>query len=96
MEVKLILKGLSDAFYNGCALPDGSGVGWNELDNAGKWEKAKKIAHDASYAGCTMKIGNGSFRDTVDLNGMLNRGAKPVTCRMEPRKGYRLVTFEFA
>lgn len=39
-----------------------------------------------------MKIGNGSFRDKVELNQLLRREAK-VEYKLEPRKGYKLATF---
>jgi hypothetical protein len=41
-----------------------------------------------------MKIGNGSFRDRVDLNSMLKVPCD-IDYKIEPRKGYKLATFEF-
>lgn len=34
-----------------------------------------------------------AFRDRVEWNGLVKSG-KPMTMKAEPRKGYRLITFE--
>ena len=42
----------------------------------------------------TMKIGMGQFRDAVELNAM-RRLPCSISFKLEPRKGYKLATFEF-
>lgn len=41
----------------------------------------------------SVKYGRGSFGDRVAWNGKMKANAA-ITARIEPRKGYRLVTFE--
>jgi hypothetical protein len=41
----------------------------------------------------TLKIGNGSFRDAVDLNHILKNCATQWSYKIESRKGYKLATF---
>lgn len=42
-----------------------------------------------------MKVGNGSFRDRVELNSMI-KGPHTITFKLEPRRGYKLATFAFS
>lgn len=95
MKATAILKDMSDLFYDGYTIGNESRPGFRNLDAAGKWQECRRVCGDASYK-ATLKIGNGSFRDQVDLNGLLQRGGRVITCKEEPRKGYRLITFEFA
>jgi hypothetical protein len=44
----------------------------------------------------TLKIGNGSFRDAVDLNHILKNCATQWSYKLEPRKGYKLATFNIS
>ena len=90
MKVTFILKNLTDAFY------DGNGdsiVGLNTLTDAEKFQKLSRLSKGDLRHCVSMKIGSGQFRDAVDLNMLLR---EPVTYsyRLEPRKGYRLATFE--
>jgi hypothetical protein len=39
------------------------------------------------------KVGNGSFRDKVELNQLVRAGHE-MSFKLEPRKGYKLATFE--
>jgi hypothetical protein len=41
----------------------------------------------------TMKIGSGQFRDAVELNSMLRNPCR-FEFKLEPRRGYKLITFE--
>lgn len=94
MKATFILKGLSHDFYHGCTLHGHTYPAFLELDNAGKWARLSDMAHKPEYD-VSIKVGNGSFRDRVELNALL-RNPNIVTCTLEPRKGYKLVTFEFA
>ena len=51
-----------------------------------------KLRHDLPHC-IKLKIGSGQFRDAVDLNSMLKR-PHTFTAKLEPRKGYKLATFE--
>lgn len=83
MKVTFILKGLTDAAHATlAAMPDAERFA--KLD---KWARGD-LAHCVKE-----KIGDGSFRDRVDLNAMMRA---PVTWAytLEPRRGYRLATFD--
>lgn len=89
MKVTFVLKDLSDAFYQG----HGSEIpGLLNMVDMEKFEYLNKHRHDLGIA---MKIGSGQFRDQVELNRLL-RTNPPVAFSLEPRRGYRLATFEFS
>jgi len=91
MRVTFILKHLTEAFFAG------HGESIRGLDNMPDREKFDYLAKYSKNGtgSVSMKIGSGQFRDAVDLNALLR---KPVTVayKLEPRKGYRLATFELA
>lgn len=85
IKVTVILKDFSAQFYEGF----GDISGFLNQTNAETFAKCKEL-HAGNLA--KMKIGNGSFRDQVDLNQMLRRPHR-VQCMLEPRRGYKLATF---
>ena len=87
MRITFILKDLTDAFYEGVGE---SIVGLLNMADADKFAKLNKMAQDKRVK---MKIGNDSFRDKVELNQML-RNSCTYVFKLEPRKGYKLATFE--
>jgi hypothetical protein len=89
MKATFILKDLSDVFYNGNS---GSIAGLNSYSDADKFTYLCKRAAEGALSIST-NIGNGSFRDKVDLNSML-KGQFTVSYKLEPRRGYKLATFE--
>lgn len=45
----------------------------------------------------SQKCGSGAFRDRAEWNGIIRdakSGAKSLKFKIEPRKGYKLITFE--
>lgn len=89
MKVTFILRDLTEAFYEGNG---GAIIGINSMPDADKFAHLSKQANGDLRHCVSMKIGNGSFRDKADLNSLVRDGAS-YTCRLEPRKGYRLATF---
>ena len=91
MKITFILKNLSDAFYNGSEF---LGVGLLQLQsNKERWERLKDIVSRRELD-VKMMVGNSdSFRDKVDLNTMLRMECS-FQFKLEPRKGYKLATFE--
>ena len=87
MKITFILKDLTDAFYEGFGE---SIVGLLNMADPDKFAKLNKMAHEKRVK---MKIGNDSFRDKVELTQML-RSPCAYSFKLEPRKGYRLATFE--
>jgi len=89
MKATFILKDKTDVFYNGggyfCE------VGLLQMEPLAQWGRLQKLSHDGL---ATLKVGDGSFRDNVELNQILRAGKAP-TFKLEPRKGYKLATFEF-
>ena len=103
MKATAILKDFSESFFSGViTYSDGTisserGAGWDLADAAGKWEICRErcgTPHGGGKARIPVKIGDGSFRDQVELNQIL-RGPFIVTCETSPRRGYILATFEF-
>ncbi len=88
MRCTFILKNLTDAFYQGSE--SGSIVGLMSLSDKDKWDKLNRMANQKL---ATLKIGSGQFRDRVELNQMLREPCL-FSFKLEPRKGYRLATFD--
>lgn len=89
MKVTVILKDFTEQFYSGTEC--GSIVGLLNMDEAAKFETCRRLAADKRVA---MKIGTGQFRAAVELNAMRRKPCN-ITFKLEPRKGYKLATFEF-
>ena len=90
MKVTFICKNLSDVFYYG----NGWSVrGINNLTDVDRLEKLFKCSGLPEYQ-VTSKIGDGSFRDKVDLNTLKRKGWSVDSYKLENRKGYKLLTFE--
>lgn len=87
MKVTCILKDFAEQFYTGFGE---SIVGLNNMSDADKFETCRKLASEKRIS---MKIATGQFRDAVELNSM-RRGPCVFTFKLEPRKGYKLATFD--
>ena len=44
----------------------------------------------------SLKIGNGSFRDKVEWNQLFRDSRDKISATIEPRRGYKLITFELS
>jgi hypothetical protein len=87
MKVTVILKDFTEIFYEGFGE---SIKGLNQMDNMEKFQYCKKLHGDKR---ATMKIATGQFRDAVEFNSMMRDPVK-IEFKIEPRKGYKLATFE--
>lgn len=90
MKVTFTLKDLTDEFYNGFGS---SIIGLNNMTDKEKFYVLSKHAKEKCLK-ITMKIATGQFRDAVELNQILRDPAVSFSYKLEPRKGYKLVTFE--
>ena len=90
MKCTFILKDKTEEFYEG--TPSGSIVGLLKMSDKDKWEKLTRMANQNL---ATLKIGSGQFRDKVELNQMLRQPCT-FSFKLEPRKGYRLATFDIS
>jgi len=81
MKITAILYNLTDAFCAELA----------ELEPRAAYDRLNKLRHDLPHC-IKLKIGNGSFRDAVDLNSLMKR-EHTFTVKIEPRRGYKLATF---
>jgi hypothetical protein len=88
VKVTCILKDFSSAFY------DGFGNTIPGLLNMADPEKFEKLRILASEHRITMKIGNGAFNQAVELNQIRKTRNPQYSFKLEPRKGYKLATFE--
>ena len=89
MKVTFIIKGMTDVFWQG---NNGSIQGLDNMTDLERLEKLFKCSGQPEYQ-ITSKIGNGSFRDKVDLNALKRNGLTVQEYKKENRKGYKLVTF---
>ena len=84
MKATVVLKNLTEEyFYETLAL----------FDNKTKWNYINKLKPYLSHC-ISIKIGNGGFSDRVDLNSILKL-PHTIRFKIEPRKGYKLATFNF-
>ena len=83
MKATATLHDLWDSFYAELSL----------LTPAEQFARLNKLRIDLPHC-IKVKIGNDSFRDRVDLNSLLKR-PHTVTSKIEPRRGYKLATFNF-
>lgn len=90
MKVTFICKGLTDVFYRGNSA---SIQGIDNMPDLERLEKLFKCSGLPEYQ-ITSKIGNGSFRDKVDLNAIKRKGWTVKEYKKENRKGYKLIIFE--
>lgn len=92
MKVTAIIKDVSPCFFTGWGTPGGPMeiVGFDTKTNE---EKLRYVLKNDLGKSVTAKIERGAFRDQVELN-MLMRGPVEVTYKLEPRRGYKLATFE--
>jgi len=88
MKVTFILKDKAEEFYNGM------GGAFKGLLNMVDKEKFDYLNKNRGMHGCSMKIGNGQFREAVELNQML-RTEPSIMFKLESRRGYKLATFTF-
>lgn len=90
MKVTFTLKDLSDMFYEGHGTTI---VGFNSMEDRDKLTYLMQKS-SSMPSNIKMKIGSGSqFKDRVELNQIL-RTNYSVVYSLEPRKGYKLATFE--
>ena len=82
MKITATLHNLTDGFY----------AEFTSLTPAEQFARLNKLRHDLPHC-IKIKIGSGQFRDAVDFNSMLKR-PHTFTAKLEPRKGYKLATFE--
>lgn len=91
-KVTFILKDFGDDFYTGWGTPEFGSVGLLNMTNEEKFKKLESLSF-AIKTDVKMKIGSGSFSDVVELNS-IQRGGCNYNFKIEPRRGYKLVTFE--
>lgn len=88
MKVTAILKDFSECFYEG---REESGIpAFLHVSPAEQWAIVKRLSAEKRVS---MKINLGQFRDAVELNSMM-RSPCNITCKVEPRRGYKLATFD--
>ena len=83
MKATATLHNLTDSFYDDLQL----------LTPSDQFSKLNELRIDLPHC-IKLKIGNDSFSDRVDLNSIMKR-AHTVTSKIEPRRGYKLMTFNF-
>jgi len=86
MQVTYILKDKSESYIDGIkAMPA-----------LHAFDYLNKAAHGQYAYNVSQKIGNGSFRDKVELNQIMRKEVIQAWFSFSPRKGYILCTFTIA
>jgi hypothetical protein len=92
MKITAIFRDLSDQFWNGFgdSIP-----AFLNLSPLAQFQRAELLAHEMPR-NVSVKIGNGSFREKVEWNQAMRDVTRKerMTSKIEPRRGYRLITFE--
>ena len=83
MKVTATLHDLTDNFYADIAM----------MQPREAYLYINRLKQDLPHCIKT-KTGNGQFNDAVDFNRLM-RGPCTVNYKLEPRRGYKLATFEF-
>ena len=90
MKTTAIFRNLSDQFWNGFGDSIPSFLGKPALE---QFQRAQRLVYEMpGYV--TLKVGNGSFRDAVEWNQLFRDSRDKITATIEPRRGYKLITFE--
>ena len=100
MKATAILKDFSESFYSGVVrysdgtiCPTMKGTGFDLLDADGQWTACEAQSY-GTRPRIPVKIGDGSFRDRMELRDIL-QSPHITTATRSPRRGYTLVTFIF-
>ena len=90
MKTTAIFRNLSDQFWNGFDESIPAFLSQSPLE---QFQRAKRLVHEMpGYV--TLKVGNGSIRDAVEWNHIFRDSRDKITAKIEPRRGYKLITFE--
>ena len=90
MKTTAIFRNLSDQFWSGFGESIPSFLAQSPLE---QFQRAKRLVHEMpGYV--TLKVGNGSLRDAVEWNQLFRDSRDKITATIEPRRGYKLITFE--
>lgn len=93
MKATVILKDKSDLFYNGDPERPQMFPAFLSQSAAAQFARCENMRRDGIT---TMKVGpNNSYRDRIELNQLL-RSPHSIKSKIEPRRGYKLVTFTFS
>jgi hypothetical protein len=93
-HITFTLSNLSEAFYEG--TEGGAIKGINHMTDAERLAYLIKFSTNGT-GGVKMKIGSSNqFRDRVDANSLIKNPKVKIEYKLEPRKGYKLVTFDLS
>ena len=88
MKATAIIRNVTDEFWSGFGS---SVVGFDNLSARQQFDLC--CGATGRDMGISVKLGDGSFRDRVELNSLVNGGCS-VSSTKSPRRGYTLVTFD--
>ena len=92
MKTTAIFRDLSEQFWNGFGELIPAFAAQSPL---AQFQRAETLAHEMPR-NVSLKIGNGSFRDRMEWNQLLRDSRDKISATIEPRKGYKLITFELS
>jgi len=92
MKATAIIRDLSDQFWNGFGDSIPSFFAQSPRDKLKTIEKLSAVMP----RNVTLKVGNGAFRERVEWNQLMRGNLDAMTATIEPRRGYKLITFELS
>ena len=90
MNATVTIKDLSDQFWNGFGELIPAFLSQSPID---QFQRLEKLSHEMPK-NVSLKIGNGAFRDRMEWVREIASNPQNLTSKVEPRRGYKLVTFE--
>ena len=90
MKATAIIRDMSDQFWNGFGDSIPAFLSRSALS---QFQRVEILIHEMP-SNFSLKIGNGSFRDRVEWNQLMRGNLDAMTATIEPRRGYKLITFE--
>ena len=90
MNATVTIKDLSDQFWNGFGELIPAFLTQSPID---QFQRLEKMSHEMPK-NVSLKVGNGSFKDRMDWAKEIASSPENLTSKVEPRRGYKLVTFE--
>jgi hypothetical protein len=89
MNIKFIVKNMSEQFYTGFS---DMVTGFNNLSDYDKYEKLKTLSKDLPK---NIKQEDNQFNFMVELNMLIKSGHYTLAHSVSPRRGYKVHTFTF-
>ena len=92
MKATVTVRNLSDQFWNGFGELIPAFLNQSPIE---QFKKLEVLSHEMPK-NVSLKIGDNSFRQRLEWVRELEKYSQNLASKVEPRKGYKLVTFEIS